>query len=80
MHIREIITFTGGNTKEMMEALAKWREMLEDEMTREVIIKIRKTSDEKMLKIMEMMTIRMRYINDIDHVIQFNSKLLKKTQ
>ena len=65
MHIREIITFTGGNTKEMMEALAKCREMLEDEMTREVIIKIRKTSDEKMLKIMEMMTIRMRYIKDI---------------
>jgi len=65
MHIREIITFTGGNTKEMMEALAKWREMLEDEMPREVIIKIRKTSDEKMLKIMEMMTIRMRYIKDI---------------
>jgi hypothetical protein len=30
------------NTKEMMEALAKWREMLEVEMTREVIIKIRK--------------------------------------
>ena len=39
----------------MMEALAKWREMLEDEMPREVINKIRKTSDEKMFKIMEMM-------------------------
>jgi uncharacterized protein YqgV (UPF0045/DUF77 family) len=65
MHIREMFTFTEGNTKEMMEALAKWRDMLEDEMPREVIIKIRKTSDEKMLKIMEMMTIRMRYIKDI---------------
>lgn len=79
MHIREMFTFTEGNTKEMMEALAKWRDMLEDEMPREVIIKIRKTSDEKMLKIMEMMTIRMRYIKDIDHVIQFNARLSNTT-
>lgn len=71
MHIREMFAFTQENNKEMMQALAKWREMLEDEMPREVINKIRKTSDEKMLKIMEMMTIRMRYIKDIQNHTYF---------
>jgi hypothetical protein len=39
--------------------------MLEDEMPRELLTKIRRTSDEKMLKIMDLMAVRMRYIKDI---------------
>lgn len=65
MHIRERFSFTPGNKKEMQQALAKWRDILEDEMPREVLPKIRKTSDDKMFKIMELMQIRMRYMKDI---------------
>ena len=71
MHIREKFSFTPGNKEEMRQALTKWRDMLEDEMPREVLGKIRKTSDDKMFKIMELMQIRMRYMKDIKNHCYF---------
>ena len=65
MHLRERFSYTKGNRQETMHALSKWREMLEDEMPRELLTKIRRTSDEKMLKIMDLMAVRLRYIKDI---------------
>jgi hypothetical protein len=65
MHLRERFSYTKGNRQETTHALSKWREMLEDEMPRELLTKIRRTSDEKMLKIMDLMAVRLRYIKDI---------------
>jgi glutamyl/glutaminyl-tRNA synthetase len=37
MHIREKFDYSPNNMEEMAEAVAKWRDMLEDEMPRELI-------------------------------------------
>lgn len=71
MHLREAFSFTEGNLEEVTQAVEKWREMMEEEMPREVLKIIRKTSDEKMFKIMQMMTIRMRYMSDIKNHTYF---------
>ena len=65
MHLRERFSYTEGNREEIKDAIGKWRELLDTEMPKELLSKIRKTPDDKMLKIMDLMAVRMRYMKDI---------------
>jgi len=51
--------------------LSQWRELMLDEMPRELSNKIRKMSDDKMLMIMKMMVVRMRFHKDIQNHTYF---------
>ena len=65
MHIRDRFDYVEGNEIEKRQALKKWRSMLVDEMPMRLHPSIKKMSDSKMLKVMDMMKIRMRFIKDI---------------
>lgn len=71
MHLRERFSYTQGNKHEEAEALAKWRAMVEEEMPDELLPKIRRVSDAKMLKIMDMMAIRLRHLKDVRNHFYF---------
>ena len=58
----------------MTECLNKWRKMLLEEMPINLHSVIKRMSASKMIKIMDMMKIRMRYIKDIrNHTYFFTS-------
>lgn len=65
MHLRERFSYTAGNREEMRTALSKWRALLQQEMSEGLQTTIRKTPDDKMVKIMDLMAVRMRYMKDI---------------
>jgi hypothetical protein len=71
MHLRDRFAFTEGNKVEQSAALSQWRELMLDEMPRELSTKIRKMSDDKMLMIMKMMVVRMRFHKDIQNHTYF---------
>ena len=65
MHIRERFSYVEGNTQEMTESVNAWRDMLLTEMPRNLHMQIKKMPATKLIKVMDMMKIRMRYIKDI---------------
>ena len=65
MHIREQFSYVEGNTQEMTESVNAWRKMLLTEMPRNLHTLIKKMPALKLIKVMDMMKIRMRYIKDI---------------
>jgi hypothetical protein len=65
MHIRDRFDYVEGNEIEKRQAVKKWRSMLVEEMPMRLHPSIKKMSEAKMLKVMDMMKIRMRFIKDI---------------
>ena len=71
MHIRERFDYVDGNQQEARQALKKWRNMLLDEMPLRLHPSIKRMSDGKMLKVMDMMKIRMRFLSNIKNHAYF---------
>ena len=63
MHIR--IRYSYQNDLEAKQAVSKWRDMLLKLMDSEFHEAINEMSDEKMLKVMDMMKVRLRFPRDI---------------
>lgn len=74
MHIRDKFDYTPGNEAEALEAVGKWRAILIEEMPSGLRDEILRMPDHLLLKVMDMMKIRMRYIHDIkNHAYFFTS-------
>ena len=65
MHIREKYAYIEGNAHEAQRCVINWTKMLLEEMPNNLHGSIKRISDQRMLKIMDMMKVRMRYIKDI---------------
>lgn len=65
MHIRDKFDYVDGNEAEAARCVSLWREMLIEEMPSNLHSAIGRMPDHLMLKIMDMMKIRMRYVRDI---------------
>ena len=65
MHIRDKFAYIDGNAEEAQKCVLNWRQMLLEEMPENSHSQIKRMSSQKMLKVMDMMKIRMRYIKDI---------------
>ena len=65
MHIRARFNYTEGNIEEMQTAVNNWRSMLNQEMPQSLHKSIASMSDRLMLKVMDMMKIRLRYFYEI---------------
>ena len=74
MHIRNKFDYIEGNEAEAKDGVATWRSMLLEEMPDSLSSEILRVPDHIMLKIMDMMKVRMRYIGDIkNHTYFFTS-------
>ena len=71
MHIRDKFDYVAGNEAEAKKCVATWRDVLEEEMPSELQRAIRQMPDHKMLQVMDMMKVRMRYIRDIKNHAYF---------
>ena len=71
MHIRDKFDYVEGNELEARDCVDRWREALDDEMPKELKSRIRRMPDHKMLKLMDMMKVRMRYMKDIKNHVYF---------
>lgn len=86
MHIRSRFAYTPGNTGEMVEAMHRWRQMLKEQMPDDLQRSINAMSDLKMVKVMDIMTVRLRYCHDIrNHAYlwkdpEYDTELGKKFQ
>lgn len=65
MHIRDKFDYTAGNEVEAVECVKEWRKMLLEEMPEELHRAIKRMPNHLLLRIMDMMKIRMRYLRDI---------------
>ena len=64
-HIRDRFNYIEGNEEEAKAAVAKWRSMLAEEMPKALSGAISRTPDHLLLKVMDLMKVRMRYLADI---------------
>ena len=71
MHIREKFAYVEGNSEEAHNCVSLWREMLLDEMPENLHSLIKRVPNQKMLKIMDLMKVRMRYMKDIKNHFYF---------
>ena len=65
MHIRDKYDYIEGNEAEARQCVERWRGMLLEEMPTSLHASIRRMPDPLMLKVMDMMKVRMRYVKDI---------------
>ena len=65
MHIREKFAYVEGNSQEASKCVTLWKNMLLEEMPDNLHSSIKRLQDSRMLKIMDMMKVRMRFIKDI---------------
>ena len=65
MHIRDKFDYIEGNEAEARGCVEQWRGMLLEEMPASLHPPIRRMPDQLMLKVMDMMKVRMRYVKDI---------------
>ena len=65
MHIRDKYDYVQGNEAEARQKVDQWRVMLFEELPTSLHAAIRRMPDHLMLKVMDMMKIRMRYVRDI---------------
>lgn len=65
MHIRSRYQYSEGNIEEMKHAVDSWRAMLIDLMPSPLHKPINQMTDRLMLKVMDMMKVRLRYLHDI---------------
>ena len=74
MHIRDKFAYVEGNTQEALRCAALWRKMLLEEMPESLHSSIKRLSDSRTIKVMDMMKVRMRFIRDIrNHAYFFTS-------
>ena len=71
MHIRDKFDYTEGNAAEAAKCVKLWRKMLIEEMPKTLKSAIVRMPDHMMLKVMDMMKIRMRYMKDIKNHTYF---------
>ena len=62
MHIRDKFDYIDGNEEEARTKVELWREILQSEMPGSLHGAIKTTPDHLMLKVMDMMKVRMRYV------------------
>lgn len=71
MHIRDKFDYIEGNEQEATQKVQVWRKMLLVEMPKELQKAIGAMPDFLMLKVMDLMKVRMRYIGDIKNHAYF---------
>ena len=72
MHIRDKFDYTEGNEAEAKEKVSVWRDTLVSEMEDKSLNRaISRMPDHLMLKVMDMMKVRMRYVGDIKNHAYF---------
>ena len=71
MHIRNKFDYIEGNASEALQCVKDWRKFIVKEFPSSLHREIKRTPDHLMLKIMDMMKIRMRYMGDIKNHAYF---------
>ena len=71
MHIRNKFDYIEGNAVEATDCVKDWRKAIVEEFAESLHRAIARTPDHLMLKIMDMMKIRMRYMRDIKNHAYF---------